>query len=351
MSTVQINNFGIPIKGIIHIGANRGQEIEEYSREVENAILIEPIPHLLDELRKKVSDHGVKYEVIEALCSDVTGEQVTFNVASGGGDSSSMLELGKVAELYPSISYVDHIEMTTVTLDDLMEDRGISGADFNVLVIDTQGADLKVLRGAEQTIRNNIDFIYVEVSLAPIYAGGCTLDEITAFMKSLEFSPRHVNINIMDWGNALFSRDRLLFEDEAEQSLAQSGTATQSSTHATEENFGAHNAINGKFRQASGSRTKLQNEAHWQVDLGERKFVSHAYWLDRRRRLMAPHPTDVKISDDGETWTTIATLEDEEKRSSTALIKHIGINQETRFIRLQAQGRHAINVSQFYAFE
>lgn len=342
--------FGVPLNGVIHVGANRGQEIKEYMAEVDRAILIEPIPRLVTQLKETLAQEGAPFQVFEACCSDTTGTAITFNVSGGGADSSSMFELGRLGELYPSISYVEQINLTTVTLDDLLDAEGVDSTAYNVLVIDTQGADLKVLQGATKLL-DTIDFIYVEVSIVPLYENSCTLRDIVAFLEPFGFSMRHLNVNIMDWGNALFTRDTLNFLEDCKTSIATHGKASQSSTHGNNDNdFGAANAVNGKFTQVVGSRTKLQDKAHWELDLGAVTPVRQALWLDRRRRQSSPHPIDVKISNDGETFETIMTLDTAEKRSSATLVSTIDIDRETRFIRLQAQGRHSLAISQFYVF-
>lgn len=350
MSTMLINNFGAPISGILHVGANRGQEVAEYSRETDRVVFFEAIPHLVEELRKSLEESGSPFKVVHACCSDTSGEKIQFNIANGGGDSSSMFEMDRLQELYPGIEFVDKVELQSETLDDLVNDQ-FNPSDFNVLVVDTQGADLKVLKGAEQTITSTIDFIYIEAAIEPLYEGGCTLEEIVDYLKPLGFSMRNLNVNIADWGNALFTRDRLLFEQKGEHDLAHGKPAQQSSTHGNNDaHYGPQLAVNGRFRQPAGSKTKLQDNAFWQVDLGKIEHVGSCAILNRRLRAQAPHPVDIKLSDDGETWTTIATYDAEPTRISSALIETFEVGCETRFIRLQAQGRHSVVISQFYAF-
>ncbi|MBU2980658.1 FkbM family methyltransferase [Lentibacter algarum] len=349
MSTTLINRYGVPIKGIVHVGANRGQEIDEYFRETDNVMFVEPIPELVAEVRKKIEEVGAPFTCLQECCSDTVGEIVDFNVSNGTGDNSSLLPLGDLLKYYPDIAFDKTIRLKTTTVDALVGTDS-NAQKYNCLAVDTQGADLKVLHGAKNFLEKHVDFVYVEAAIEPIYKGGATLEQIDAYMKSLGFGLKNLDINIMDWGNALYARNTFLFESETNQCIQAGCEATQSSTLQNKEINSANQALTNSFRQGNGARTGVEDQPWWQIDLGTVQNVSHAFWLDRRLRRRPPHPIDVKISDDGETWTTICTLETEEKRTSTSLIKRIDINAKTRFIRLQAQGRHSMSISQFYAF-
>lgn len=99
--------FGIRPRGIIHVGANYGQEFDAYrSSLAETVLYIEPISGVFESLRDKVEQEP-GHHAIRAVCSDKSGEVVTFNIASNSGQSSSILELGNHAKLYPNIVYED----------------------------------------------------------------------------------------------------------------------------------------------------------------------------------------------------------------------------------------------------
>lgn len=140
-----IRNLRLPrAKGIIHVGANRGQEIASYQNaKPDICVYIEPIPVVYEQLANNLRKIPNHYPV-QALCSDVDNEEITFNVASNSGESSSMFDLGKHEQLYPQINYVESLKIRSKTLDRLIEEQ-FPDKNFNVLVIDTQGAELKVL--------------------------------------------------------------------------------------------------------------------------------------------------------------------------------------------------------------
>ena len=57
---------------------------------------------------------------------------------------------------------------------------------YQALVIDTQGAELLVLKGAESIIQC-FKYIKLEVADFESYSGNCTLEEINDFMKKHHF--------------------------------------------------------------------------------------------------------------------------------------------------------------------
>lgn len=89
-----LNSFGIFPEGVIHVGANSGQEVEDYHRHgFTTAIFVEPIPKEFAELRAKTATKP-DYVAENALCSERAGETVRFNIASNSGQSSSIFALG-----------------------------------------------------------------------------------------------------------------------------------------------------------------------------------------------------------------------------------------------------------------
>jgi hypothetical protein len=76
------------------------------------------------------------------------------------------------------------ITVSVTTLDDLCGATGIRNADL--LKLDVQGAELMVLRGADQ-ILGHTRFVLTEVSFRPYYAGGASFEQILAHMRERGF--------------------------------------------------------------------------------------------------------------------------------------------------------------------
>ena len=196
--------YGLPVKSILHVGANMGQERFHYAASGANlCIYVEPIDQIFAILSQNLQDIPGHYAV-QAVCSDTAGETIKFNIASNDGESSSRFGLGEHARLHPEIVYTSSQEMVTTTVDRLMAHLQPSDPP-NVMVIDTQGADLKVLQGSVETL-SQVDAIFVEISENAIYDGGCTHEEITAFLKPLGFGMRWMELNQFLWGDAFYCR-------------------------------------------------------------------------------------------------------------------------------------------------
>lgn len=197
-----LSGYDLHPKSILHIGAHWGQEAPAYfASGIERAVFVEAIPAVFEKLEENIAPYP-GFRGIQALCSDVNGAEVQFNVSSNAGGSSSMLGLGNHATLYPEVRYVETLKLTTTTADALVA-QCCPGEQFDLLVLDTQGAEMHVLRGARGILRSTTA-LWVEVSEEPLYENGCTFDEVTAYVRNCDFRLRHVHINKQGWGDALY---------------------------------------------------------------------------------------------------------------------------------------------------
>ena len=201
-----LERYGMRCRGVIHVGASFGLEFHQYrAARLQQVVYIEPLPQTFEKLRSLVSGEP-GHHAIRALCSDEEGVDVVLNVASNPG-SSSILELGSHLTEHPDVRYIDKVPMRTTTVDRLIFDNAALRPELlDCLVIDVQGAELKVLRGARRTL-GNCRFVFAEVSDGGLYVGDCSLQEIVDELKPYGFKLRQLGMNIHKWGNALFIRD------------------------------------------------------------------------------------------------------------------------------------------------
>lgn len=173
------------VKGLIHIGANEGQERAKYAEHDLSVVWIEPIPEIFQKLQANLADYP-KQKAMELLVSETDGKDYIFNVASNNGASSSILELGEHSELYPSINYTRQLNLKGTTLKTLIEREGWKGGPYEALVLDTQGSELSILKAAGEDLKI---FRYIETEVADFasYKGCCTLDEMDAHMTSIGY--------------------------------------------------------------------------------------------------------------------------------------------------------------------
>jgi FkbM family methyltransferase len=181
------DRFLAACRSIVHVGANTGAERHLYDSTGLKVVWVEPIPEVFAELQRNLRGFRGQ-EARMGLAAETTGRKATFHVANNGGASSSMFDFADHSRLWPEVSFVERIELETVRLDDLL--AAVAGVD--ALVLDTQGAELLVLQGAERLI-GSCRFIKAEAADFESYCGGCTLDDLDAFLQSRGFVERSRN--------------------------------------------------------------------------------------------------------------------------------------------------------------
>jgi FkbM family methyltransferase len=264
--------FELPVYGIIHVGANTGQERNAYRLSgAAFCLYIEPVSAVFHELQKNIS--GIPGHVaIQAACSDVDGKVVTLNIASNAGESSSILPMSEHARLFPNVRYVGHESITTRTLDSIVRIE-VPGKKFNLLVIDAQGADLKVLQGA-RFLLPHLDGVFVEVSEIPFYEGGCTLGEVTGFLRSFDFRMKWMKIGRYRYGDAFYlQRDARTLPPVISENIALGKPSTQSSLSVWSKPADAQGGNNGLLTGGFGFHTGMELNPWWQVDLGREQPI------------------------------------------------------------------------------
>ncbi|MGH9352974.1 MAG: FkbM family methyltransferase [Terriglobia bacterium] len=207
-----INSFLTQVPGVIHVGANLGQEREEYASLGLNVLWVEPIPSIYETLCQNISPFP-QQRAICALLAAEHGQEYTLHVADNRGASSSILDFAKHRALHPDIHYSSELRLSSTTLDRVAE--AIDLQDYGALVIDTQGSELLVLQGA-LSVLPRMRYIETEAADFESYAGCCQLSDLTGFMRSHGFELLHSIPTVRRSG--LGSYYEALFENERTKS-------------------------------------------------------------------------------------------------------------------------------------
>jgi len=181
------DHFLRSVSAVIHVGANTGQERDHYEHLGLRVLWIEPIPEVFGELTNNISKLP-KQQAIQALVTDEDNKQYSFNIASNNGASSSILELKDHKDIWPQVEFVETISLRSKTLTSLLHEEGIDPSSFGALILDTQGSELLVLKGAVPILKH-FSFIKTEVADFESYSGCCRLDDLNQFMKMHGFRP------------------------------------------------------------------------------------------------------------------------------------------------------------------
>lgn len=179
------DTFFSDVRGVVHIGANTGQERFFYLANNICVLWVEPIPDVFQKLILNLQSL-THQKALNFLISDIDGQEIDFHVTDNGGESSSIFQLEKHKLLWPEVNHAQTIKLLTTRFDTMIAKENIDIRTYQALVIDTQGAELLVLKGAESII-HHFKYIKLEVADFESYSGNCTLDEITSFMQQNHF--------------------------------------------------------------------------------------------------------------------------------------------------------------------
>ena len=179
------DSFFKKIDGIIHIGANVGQERLYYQKCGLLVIWVEPIPRVFDQLVENISviPGQVAYQY---LLTDSNDKDYEFNIAGESGESSSIYDLAEHRDIWPTIEYTDSIRLRGSTLEAMIDREGVDINKYQGLVLDTQGSELLVLQGARNILRQ-FSYIKLEAWDFNAYDGCCQMDELIAYLKQFHF--------------------------------------------------------------------------------------------------------------------------------------------------------------------
>ena len=178
------NESNVNVRGVVQVGAHRGQETNEFlTLFPDRILLIEALPHLVKHLIELYKDNP-QIKVVHCAISNHDGK-ANFNVLSNEM-SSSLLPLKIHAEIYPEIVKIREIEVPCMRLDSLIEKVGARFIDYNFLDIDVQGG----------------------INREELYEGCILEPELTAFLKKNGFEKKaETNPYHYMWGDAFYVRN------------------------------------------------------------------------------------------------------------------------------------------------
>lgn len=177
------------VSGVIHVGANTGQEIQLYAKYNLSVVWIEPIPEVFETLKSNL--FGISNQIaLKGLVTDIDNKEYNFHLANNNGASSSILDLNLHHDIWPEVAYRKTIKLYSKTLSRLLKENNINISDYDVLVMDTQGSELLVLKGAISILQN---FMYIKTEVPDFesYKDCCQLKDLDLFLTEhgfIEFS-------------------------------------------------------------------------------------------------------------------------------------------------------------------
>jgi FkbM family methyltransferase len=141
---------------VIDGGANQGVFTTAFASYVGpsgRVIAIEPMPYAVERVKQNaaLNDCGELVHVVERALSDQQ-ETVTLDLSNGVGSASITNNYGGA----------ETVEVETTTIDQLVADQELS--EVNFIKLDIEGAELKALHGAQNTLADHRPMICMEIS-------------------------------------------------------------------------------------------------------------------------------------------------------------------------------------------
>lgn len=181
----QSDEFLRRCKGVIHAGANAGQEREAYAQHGLPVVWIEALPAVFEELKANIASYRDQI-AIRALLTARDNETHIFRVANNAGQSSSILDLKYHKDIWPKVHFVDRVKMQSVTLKTALSSNNIDVSRYDALILDTQGSELLILQGSGELL-DHINFIKTEAADFESYENCATVASLSEFAAARGF--------------------------------------------------------------------------------------------------------------------------------------------------------------------
>lgn len=192
---------------VIQVGANDGAEVPAFKSlwPLATIYCFEPRNEARQAFMAKVWQPGV--QLIDAAVAETQG-MANLHINRRGG-TSSLLEINMGSPYYQAEFATERVlRVPTMSLDDFCGVRAIR--EIGLLMIDVQGAELGVLRGAKRLLHAQaIDVIYTEVFFVDLYHNCPLSAQIGAYLThyGYEFMTFY-NVERIGgkpvWGDAVF---------------------------------------------------------------------------------------------------------------------------------------------------
>lgn len=208
-----LSKYNIHPKGAIQVGCHWAEEHSLLRTcGIERFVYIEPCKDAFEMLRRKYGsgvpeDGTFEITLCNVACGAVEKEMPMYVSHQNQGQSNSLLEPNLHLQQHPEILFDDAELVKVIPLDKLP----IEKEKYDILVMDVQGYEGEVLKGATETLKH-IDIIYTEVNRDFTYENNMLIGEMEEFLKPFGFklveqywpSPK------WSWGDGCFLHERII---------------------------------------------------------------------------------------------------------------------------------------------
>ena len=193
--------YHIKPNGVIQCGAHWAEEHDIYLElGIRDIMYIEPCKEAYDKMVSRfggltvttgqpggngyqitITDGGVM--ILKVACGDQDGKMEMFVSHNNQGQSNSLLVPKLHLQQHPEVVFTDKEVVEVRRLDNLLiQDK----EKYNILVLDCQGFEGQILKGASETLPQ-IDLIYTECNNGQTYEGNMEIEEMDEFLRKFGF--------------------------------------------------------------------------------------------------------------------------------------------------------------------
>ncbi len=200
-------------KGVLHLGAHKGNEAEVYSWFGKKVFWVEAIPYIYNQLKDNIHPYK-NQKAVCALLGDRDNLEKKFYISSNDAASSSIYEFSANTlngKYFPKRKLKMHksVLLKTSKLDTILEKNNILASEYDHWVVDLQGAELLALKGAEKSLKY-CKSMSIEVSTVEIYQGGVLWAELKEWLNERNFysitEPNNIHADILFKKNIKFKK-------------------------------------------------------------------------------------------------------------------------------------------------
>jgi FkbM family methyltransferase len=197
-----VKKYSIKAHGCIHVGSHHAQEHPDYvAAGIKRFVYIEPCAAAFNVLKNKFAAHH-HIQLYNVACGEVECEQVMYTGSQNEGQSNSLLKMAKHTQIHPGITLPNTELVTVKRLDSL----GLAHKGYQLLVMDCQGFEGRVLKGATETLKQ-VNYVYTEVNRDFVYENCTLVDELDILLHEFDRVETGQWVGGL-WSDALYVRKK-----------------------------------------------------------------------------------------------------------------------------------------------
>lgn len=195
------------IDAIVHIGAGRGRELNEYlASSAQQIILVEPNPRLVTQLRR-LGEADARIRVIDAAVSNSSEHNLLreYNLPN----VNSLYRATGLIQLYPGLRELGQLPVSTLTGQELMNHCVLQG-DNNLLIIEAPGSELAIIETlTEAGAIDKFSRLAINCAEDTLYDSPSHAGAVLKLLQEQGFDLVHRDDADPDWPSWVFQRNAL----------------------------------------------------------------------------------------------------------------------------------------------